>query len=653
MKIAPTEPLNIDDLLQRIRVEAKRREVAGVFTSYSRDNERLEFVTEEIPAQPALHVSDLEVSQTDQKFRQLLNRATLKTTVSRWVPKPFRCLFRKQGAFNDAVISALNIVMKSQQRLLRQTVQMIDYLNAQANWLRTTTNSHVQDRERLHSMSASLSKVDRHMQALATTTSEQLDLLCEQVSYLRHHVDDSDDRIQRIEGVVNTEASQGKELKQQIKVLLAGAEAEAKERDAIGGLVRSHSVTILDLAESAEAARAAIDAEVTERESVAGLLHSHQQILFDMRETVQSVRASLHAEVAQREAITGLVNSQQETLRTLQASVRTAGAGIDAEMKERESLGGLVQSQQKVLDSLAANLPRLHDIPSGSEFEKMKATVVLLQDLTEALQERQIADSSHFQRELYLHVQRLSTPVMTGTRGTTRKPKEVEIALPDQHQFDAFYLHFENKFRGTRGDIKQRVRVHLSTIIESGAGAADAPILDLGCGRGEWIELLSGENLVSSGVDLNEFMVAECVARGLPAKQADILDYLTSLPDGSQGAITAFHLIEHLPFASFLKLFSESLRVLRVGGVCIVETPNPDNVLVGSNTFYMDPTHVRPLPKDYTKFVMTTAGFNRVSVLPLHPAQTSLPTDKESEPVERLVNQMFFGEQDYAVVGWK
>jgi len=156
-------------------------------------------------------------------------------------------------------------------------------------------------------------------------------------------------------------------------------------------------------------------------------------------------------------------------------------------------------------------------------------------------------------------------------------------------------------------------------------------MLDLGCGRGEWLELASENGFTAEGVDLNAIMVAECKGRGFPITD-DALEYLRSLPAKSRGVITAFHLIEHLEFRMLVELLRESLRVLRPDGLAIFETPNPDNVLVGSNRFHSDPTHRHPLPKEYTSFLLRSVGFTDVVIRPLHPDKDSLLNDGEAMP---------------------
>ena len=215
---------------------------------------------------------------------------------------------------------------------------------------------------------------------------------------------------------------------------------------------------------------------------------------------------------------------------------------------------------------------------------------------------------------------------------------------------DAFYLAFENQFRGTREDIKARQRVYLPYLAKAGAGTADKPILDLGCGRGEWLGLLRESGHTARGVDSNASMISVCRELGLDVVASDVLAYLKSLPDQSQRVITGFHIIEHLPFPVLLELFAHTRRVLQTGGVAIFETPNPLNVLVGSNRFYTDPTHLRPLPLELSKFMAERVGFRSVTILSLHPDVVRKKSDALSQEFTDFINAMFFGPQDYAVV---
>ena len=276
--------------------------------------------------------------------------------------------------------------------------------------------------------------------------------------------------------------------------------------------------------------------------------------------------------------------------------------------------------------------------------------------------ERQNSDGAYLKSELHLLHRRLMELASTSGEGATSSAKNAPLPI-DKHEFDALYVAFENQFRGSRELIKERVRVYLDDVRGAGAVTADSPILDLGCGRGEWLELVNENGLAGEGVDSNAIMVSACQERGLRVTEGDALEYLRALPAESRGAITAFHLIEHLEFQVLVQLLRESFRVLRPGGLAIFETPNPDNVLVGSNGFYYDPTHLHPLPKEYTRFMLQSVGFSDVVARPLNPDnrgtglsqlfQDSLPENAVSPELRNFLNRLFFGERDYAVIGKK
>jgi SAM-dependent methyltransferase/prefoldin subunit 5 len=219
------------------------------------------------------------------------------------------------------------------------------------------------------------------------------------------------------------------------------------------------------------------------------------------------------------------------------------------------------------------------------------------------------------------------------------------------HSFDAFYVAFEDQFRGSREDILNRLKVYLPLIAEANTGKPESPILDMGCGRGEWLELLQETGYTARGLDINRVMIEQCKARGLEVIEKDALSFLQSLPDSSLGAVTGFHIIEHLPFEYLLKLFGEAARVLQTGGLVIFETPNPQNVLVGSCSFYYDPTHRNPLPPVTIEYIAQFYGFSRVQILKLHPSEQNIIADN-SELAQRF-NEYFYGSMDYAVIGFK
>jgi SAM-dependent methyltransferase len=226
------------------------------------------------------------------------------------------------------------------------------------------------------------------------------------------------------------------------------------------------------------------------------------------------------------------------------------------------------------------------------------------------------------------------------------------MVAEEDHLLDAMYAALEDRFRGTRADIMQRLSIYLPYVAKAKAGDARAPVIDLGCGRGEWLEVLRNADLVARGVDLNRVFLRECADRNLTAVEQDAIEYLRSLKTGSIGAITAFHLIEHLPVRTAIAFLDEALRVLRTGGVLIIETPNPANLVVGACNFYIDPTHRNPLPSELSRFWVEARGFVGVEVLPLHPVDANW-LQGATDRAALTINHYMYGAQDYAVIGWK
>ena len=217
-----------------------------------------------------------------------------------------------------------------------------------------------------------------------------------------------------------------------------------------------------------------------------------------------------------------------------------------------------------------------------------------------------------------------------------------DLTNPD---LENLYVDLENRFRGTRDEIKERFGVYLPYVKES------APVIDLGCGRGEWLELLAENGIPARGVDNNGLQVNQCRARGLNVTEEDLFLFLRNLPDESVGAITGFHIIEHLSFNALVMLLNEVLRALRPGGIAIFETPNPENIPVGSTYFYLDPTHRHPLPAQLMEFLFTNRGFEGLEVLLLHPWESGRVPDENL--LAKRFNAFFYGPMDYAIVGRK
>ncbi|HEY3638475.1 MAG TPA: class I SAM-dependent methyltransferase [Rhizomicrobium sp.] len=220
------------------------------------------------------------------------------------------------------------------------------------------------------------------------------------------------------------------------------------------------------------------------------------------------------------------------------------------------------------------------------------------------------------------------------------------------HLLDALYLSFEDRYRGTREDIKERQRVYLGRISDCVAATGHGAVIDIGCGRGEWLELLGETGISANGYDLNRIAAEECRERGLDVTLGDAIEALSKLPDESCAAITGFHIIEHLPFEILVKLLDQSLRVLRPGGLLVLETPNPSNLVVAAETFYFDPTHRNPLPSELTSYLLKSRGFSDIEILPLHPCNWPQRQDY-TDPMLSYLQDKLFGPQDYAAIARK
>lgn len=192
-------------------------------------------------------------------------------------------------------------------------------------------------------------------------------------------------------------------------------------------------------------------------------------------------------------------------------------------------------------------------------------------------------------------------------------PRTAAGAIPRGEQApvfsDSLYASFEDEFRGTPEAVRQGVAVYLPWVRAALLRHPHLPVLDLGCGRGEWLELLALEGIPAQGVDCNPVVVASLCAQGFAVSHSDLFAYLLTLPSAGAAVVTAFHVIEHLAPEQWLTLLDEVRRVLAPGGIAIFETPNPRNILVGSGDFYRDPTHRRPVFPDTLQFFGRVRGF--------------------------------------------
>ena len=212
-----------------------------------------------------------------------------------------------------------------------------------------------------------------------------------------------------------------------------------------------------------------------------------------------------------------------------------------------------------------------------------------------------------------------------------------------------FYKAFEDQHRGSRETIKSRLAVYMPFIQKIQEVHPNATALDLGCGRGEWLELLKDHQLSASGIDLDDGMLSACRSRGLNVQTGDAIAHLKSLPADSLSIVSGFHIAEHLSLGDLEALIQEALRVLKPAGLLILEAPNTENLVVGTSSFYLDPTHQRPLPSALLSFLVGYLGFARSKVLGV---QESVPLREEHGPTS-LFAVLSGVSPDYAVIAQK
>jgi len=356
---------------------------------------------------------------------------------------------------------------------------------------------------------------------------------------------------------------------------------------------------------------------------------------------VESTRAALgHARLRGRALATAI------SLRIDELERATARQSI--------AIGAAAETGVRVADLAAANRRDIADL--WARLGELEANVARLADESRtrlegasAGQDQLRADLRHVLRSLSVLERRVDVidPVVGVATPIEVRPIPENRSGNDIRALDRLYVEFEDAFRGDSALLRARLDVyapHLDSIPErSDARCA----VDLGCGRGEFLELLQSKGFEARGVDLNELMVESCIERGLDAVQGDAIAYLRSADAASLDVISAFHVVEHITFDQLVDLLDSARRALRTGGRLILETPNPENLIVGACNFYYDPTHRNPIPPATLQFLARARGFGRTEVLRLHPPETRLEAAGE---LADFLRPFFNVGLDYALV---
>ena len=245
--------------------------------------------------------------------------------------------------------------------------------------------------------------------------------------------------------------------------------------------------------------------------------------------------------------------------------------------------------------------------------------------------------------ELRLIRQRAGTPTRPGIAPLQPAPGPASLTIVEGAMpFD--YARFAERFRGEEDYVKSGQRFYVPYF------AGRKEVLDIGCGRGEFLDLMREAGVPARGIDLSAESVELCRRKGLQAEVADLFTYLDGLADASLDGIFSAQVVEHLPPNRLPEMIRLAAQKLGRGGVIAIETPNPQCLAIFATHFYLDPTHARPIPDALLSFYMEENGIGHIEMHSRSPAIESMPA-LASLPDD--FRNAFFGGLDYAIIGRK
>ena len=325
----------------------------------------------------------------------------------------------------------------------------------------------------------------------------------------------------------------------------------------------------------------------------------------------------------------------------------------DLKEAARSQIDSLSSAHDALESDLLSRLDQLNK-PAKPEVDVRKDHVAELQALRVQLEKQVDSMLERLQRsrmDLAQRENRLSL-LLDGTHQplpAQLHPDQIQtIENEEDHLLDSLYWLLEEDLRGTPEEIKKEVKVYLPILEKAGIRG---DILDVGCGRGEWLEVLREAGFQAKGIDHNRIQIEHCKTLSLDVIEAEALTYLRGLEDATLNAVTAFHFAEHLPLKGFVRFLDEAGRTLKPGGVLILETPNPENLLVGSCNFYLDPSHKNPIPIQTMKLLVEARGFRCQDIMKLRPVSSVQIEVKDQ--LTSHVNHFLYGPMNYAVVARK
>ena len=244
-------------------------------------------------------------------------------------------------------------------------------------------------------------------------------------------------------------------------------------------------------------------------------------------------------------------------------------------------------------------------------------------------------------------------PADSRPNSQTTQPAPKPAGAYTQSRIDTkdFYFQLQGRFQSNAQGDTNRLEMYLSVIGNLDPQAPTGTWLDIGCGRGRWLRLAREGGYPAIGVDSNPAAIQQCREAGFEVAENDALEFLQCAADESFSVVSAFHILEHCPFEYCLNLVYQVARTLKPGGVLLIETPHPGNLLMAAEQFWMDPTHIRPIPLPLMEFLFEYCGIGVAHRFEVNPRSESehLPF-RELELANRL-DMLLYGPQDYALMG--
>lgn len=389
---------------------------------------------------------------------------------------------------------------------------------------------------------------------------------------------------------------------------------------------------------------------------------------------IDQLLAELRQRVAQRRADGDYPPELEERLAAHYELVRRSRSDPDPFDSLRRSVEELNQP-----DFTAARITTASRLPAGERYHRLVAKAVdrqvtgileqvqsyaqRLQEILEQVVDRLEDPESHHHPELEARVENqgetlnhLLDPAGPDQRAELAALRQRVEALEAEQaagRFRPWFAtdHFNEAFRGSRDELLKRYR----DLAENFEGCA--PVLDVGCGEGEFLELLGQMGVAAYGVEIDSGLVEADRARGLDVRLADAVAALSAEPDGGLGGVVLVQVVEHLGRQALLDVVELAFHKLRPGGKLVMETVNPQSLYVFSHSFYLDPTHTTPVHPAYLQFLCQEIGFPAVAVDWRSPPPDvdlpPVPDDKQVAEALAAVNRQLFGPGDYAVIATK